>query len=343
MSFNDLWDELRDRSMTDPAGGGVRLRLERPAPAAKVFASLRGDGGGPGVMVEFPVQVLHSVRLPPPARRVRVVPVPPGVDGVPEGHEGLLVELGDAAFTDLFERLAGDLAAGVAAATTAPAAASVAAGVLDRWFRFMDRSHPRLSEAEVKGLVGELCVLERIAARLGRHAALDAWKSPGGAIRDFEAAGLTAEVKAFSPSQGATVRVNDPFQLEPDPGVPLFLACQELGSSESAEHTLAGHAARVGARFAGDAAAAERFGLLLATAGFPRGSDHPLYARQGWRPGPLHAFRVAVGLPRIAPSVVPAGVSVVRFSLEVAALTPYRVDAAAVIGPDPGGGGPSDE
>ena len=338
MSFSSFWNELRHHPTAQT--GGLRLRLERVTPAARVFASSRVDDGRPGILIEFPSPVFRNVRLPPPARRVRVATVQAGSDGVPLGHEALLVELQDAAFADLFERLAHDLAAGIAAAVTVPAAAIVAAGVLDRWFRFMDRAQPLLSDPEVKGLIGELCVLERLASRLGRHAALDGWVSPGGSIRDFEAVDCAIEVKAFSPSQGATVRINDPFQLEPDPGVPMFLVCQELGASGAAEHTLAGHAARVAAIVANDAPATERFGLLLAAAGFPMSdADNALYTRQGWRPGPLHAFRVAADFPRVKPSDVPAGVCAVRFSVEVATLTTWRVDAATLIGPDPSGGG----
>ena len=159
LSFNSLWSELRSYPATNP-DDGVRLRLERVTPAIKIFASLRLNASVSGVLIEFLGVVLRNVRLPPPARRVRITTVQAGVDGVPQGHEALLIELKDVTFADLFAWLADDLATAVAAETTVPAAATAAAGVLGRWFRFMDRAQPLLSDSEVKGLIGELCVLE---------------------------------------------------------------------------------------------------------------------------------------------------------------------------------------
>lgn len=335
MSFSELWRNLQSRPATDEAEGTaeLRIRLAKSSPGARAYAAWRVDDDALGVLIEFHSPALAAIRLPPPAKRIRVAVIASGSAGLPRGHEALLVELKDRAFVDLFDRLASDLAAGVAATATASAAATTMAGVLDRWFRFMDRAHPLLSDEEVKGLIGELCVLERLVLRLGSCPALDAWVSPGGSLRDFEAAGCTVEVKAFSPSQGATVRINDPYQLEPDPGVPLFLACQELGRSEIADYSLAGHAERVGSLFGSDTDAAERFGLLLAASGFPQGGGDPLYVRQGWRPGILHTFRVTGDFPRVKPLHIPAGACAVRFSLEVAALRPFSVDAESAIGP----------
>jgi hypothetical protein len=183
----------------------------------------------------------------------------------------------------------------------------------------------------VRGLVGELAVLERSIGRLGAAAALAAWKSPQDSLRDFEFSDRTVEVKTMLAAIGGSVRINDPMQLQPEPGVSLFLACQELGRSDSSDCLLPAHVARVGHRFEHSVRLREDFADALAASGYL--PVHVESYSEGYSLGPLHAFLVGPDFPRIHPSAVPCGVVHVQFSLEILKLTQFKVNDVAVIGP----------
>ena len=214
-----------------------------------------------------------------------------------------------------------DVAESLMAASNGPDAADSVHLVVDRWIRFMDRRSARLSTSEVKGLIGELNVLDRLIVNSGAQLALEYWKSPSGSIRDFELATASVEVKAFTPSEGASVRINDPYQLEPDFDVPLHLACIEISRSESSETTLPGHIARIESRLEANPKALSLFRDKLLEAGYADWQSN-LYLDR-WKTGKLYIFTVQPGFPRIEPSTIPEGVETVRFSLEVAKLHRY--------------------
>lgn len=205
--------------------------------------------------------------------------------------------------------------------------------LIERWRRFLDQRRSALSAEEVRGLVGELCVLERSVDRLGPAAALAAWKSPQGSIRDFEYTDRTVEVKTILVAIGGSVRINEPMQLQPEPGVPLFLVCQELGRSDAPHNALPGHVARVANRFAHEMKLAEDYEDALAASGYL--PAHAETYTEGYTLGPLHAFLVGPDFPRIHPDAVAPGVLRVQFSLEILQLSRFRVDPDPVVGPVP--------
>lgn len=332
MQLPELWESLTERGAGGHEHSKLLGRMLASGDHVRVFATARPSSGAIGVAFELASGLVDATLLPPPAKRIAVALIPGEGKFLATGTLALLVELADGAYRDLFSHLATYLAQAAISATTAKSTVSNVLAAIDHWARFMDRSTPLLSEAEAKGLVGELSVLERLCDKVGPASALDAWRAPSGSLRDFESPHFTVEVKAFSPSSGATVRINDPLQLEPDPGVPLYLACTELSESGSEEHTLPGHAERVSRLFSGHQSLAERYWLLLASAGCPRGAGPSVVGTYRWRAGAHHVFLVEGDFPRIHPDSVPSEVSTLRFSLDVFALSRFSVDADQTLG-----------
>src|SRR5258708_8720148 len=67
---------------------------------------------------------------------------------------------------------------------------------LARWRRLMELSHAGLSDAEARGVIGELLILESILIpKFGQMPALLAWGGPYGSAQDFKIAGMLIEVK----------------------------------------------------------------------------------------------------------------------------------------------------
>ena len=208
---------------------------------------------------------------------------------------------------------------------------------IERWRRFTERHGRAMTTQSMIGLIGELSVLERLLNRLGRGPALTAWRSPQGSLRDFELSEATIEVKAYSPSSGGLVHINDPMQLEPDCGKLLFLACQEVIPAEDASLRLPDHVNRVRSSLGGDLGLVGDFDRLLADSGYL--SAHDQEYQDGFRLGVLRVFAVTETFPRISPGAVPLGVANVRFTLSVASLGSSEVDASQAVGPLSGANG----
>lgn len=324
----ELWDAMKKMEPAERAGD-YRMRLISAPHGIRVFAAVGGSSNDLSIVVDVP-EPLRPTRLAGVQLR-RVSVLVSELSGLPPSRSALILRLLDPMFQDLFLDLAEDVLSSAEAAQNPGAVVAAVCGVVTRWRRFMDGHAAPLTNEEARGLIGELAVLERLAGRLGPVVALAAWKSPFGSIRDFERENQSLEVKTYSPSAGATVRINDPLQLEPDPGVPLVLACQELGRSEASGKTLPDHAERVGSVFAGDVRLADEYRDALAGAGFLPCHSH-LYT-EGFALGGLLAFQVKEGFPRVLPATLMPGVTAVRFSLAVSALASFAVDAIATIGP----------
>lgn len=322
-----LWNELRRTGISDRAGE-FRIRLVASVHGVRIFAAVTGSSGDLAVVVDIP-ESLKPVRLSGVAlRRLRVTVG--SLEGLPPSRLGVVLELCDPEFEDLFGQLVADLVRVATSTADSESAVSAITGVLKKWRRFMECRTALLTDNEVKGLIGELVVLSRLARKLDASRALYSWKSPWGAIRDFETGNESVEVKTFAPSGGSVIRINDPLQLEPDPGRDLILACQPMSSSESSGWTLAQYVHNTGLQFARDKRLSEDFSVALAGAGYLECHAH-LYQSK-FVLGELVAFRVCAGFPRISPAQVAPEVRDVQFSIAVPALMSYVVPANDCIG-----------
>lgn len=330
MTRHDLrlaWQALRETGGAN-ADPELRLRLYLARHGLRIFAATEAAGSRVTFVVELPRDLapLELTRSRFRHVSVRVAEFP----GLSDSRAAIVVTLLDAEFESLFESFATDIADVVDRAANQGAAVAGVVRTVDRWRRFLEHRTAPLSENEVRGLIGELAVLERASRKYGATVALNAWKAPTGSIRDFEFPDATVEVKTFTPSEGARVRISDPLQLEPDHGVHLFLACQELSRSEDQAGTLAGHIARVSNAFKSSPDLQVDFGNSMASSGYLE-MQGPLYT-QGYALGKVRVFRVDAGFPRVPPASIAAGVLDLRYSLSVSALGAYECDPESTIG-----------
>ena len=330
MSIRESWVLMRSNIGT-PDSGALRMRLLHSLNDLNVYASVSEADQRLGLVFEMP-QTVQSPRLfCHNGKRVTVSRVVG--QGVRAEHLAVVVGLKDSECEDLFALLCDQLLGRVAVCRDAKAAIAVVFDEIDRWRRFMDRHVRRLDHAAVIGLVGELAVLERLARRVGKGPALTGWKAPSGSLRDFELGDMTVEAKAYSPSQGGAVHINDPLQLEPEAGKQLLLACQEVAFAEDLGQRLPDHVARVRAMLGPDPGILGDFDRLLADSGYLAVHDDEY--RDGYHLGVMKVFRVGSGFPRITPESVPLGVQNVRFGLQVSSLGEYEIDPDSCIGPRP--------
>lgn len=327
-TLREAWYGLRSSESPAHTAGDLHLRLCHVGHDLRVFAAVSGRENHLAVVIEVPKDLIPRHLAAANGRRVSIIASE--LPGLPAGRGAVVVMLRDNQFEDLFENLGECLVQEIRVQTSPIEAMQGVLRQIERWRRFLERRREILSQEEVHGLIGEIAILERLIHRFGLNTALRSWKAPAGSLRDFECPAMTIEVKTFMTSVGGSVRINDPLQLEPEAGVPLFLACQELARSTSAEQTLPGHIARVSRHFAQDALLTGDFQDALASAGYL--PEHAGLYDESLSLGVTHVLQVREGFPRIKPSDIPSFVTNVAFSVEVFPLMRYAVAAESVIG-----------
>ncbi|SFN19978.1 Putative PD-(D/E)XK family member [Dokdonella immobilis] len=133
---------------------------------------------------------------------------------------------------EVFLTLCRDVLSYSGGSTTAADATSNLFRRLAHWHSLMTRGRSSaMSAYEIRGLIGELCVLERLGVSAGFAAALSAWVAPDEHPQDFASEDRLIEVKARLSGSRQVVRISSLAQLEPAQ-LPLTLVIVELVASE---------------------------------------------------------------------------------------------------------------
>jgi len=243
-------------------------------------------------------------------------------------RSAVIILLRDHEFASLFADMSRDLCHAVEVGTSDSSAIKGFVSALQQWRHFLDEERAPLNDLSVRGLIGELVVLEQLVPAVGTELALSSWID---SVRDFELPDRAIEVKTFSASSGGKIHISDHMQLIADPAVPLYLACQELGRSTDPDNNLPGHVARVRACFEREPGMAARFDSLLETRRYSA-ADAPKYT-DGFALGSLHCFAVREGFPYLPPESIPSGVQDINFSLMLSDLALFAIDLKTICMP----------
>lgn len=194
---------------------------------------------------------------------------------------------------------------------------------LNRWRSLLEREAPGLSQEVLRGLIGELTVLEgHLLPSLPVHAAIAAWRGPIGAAQDFLLpSGSTIEVKTADRDASA-VLINGLSQLASDD--PLTLAVvrvQTTGAGATGAVTAPAMIARLRNILTEHPDAARDFEASLAAIGW---HDHPAHDDVSVRVLHVEAFDVNAGFPRLTSASVPPGIQQVTYSVSLAGL-PFEI------------------
>jgi hypothetical protein len=242
----------------------------------------------------------------------------------------LALRLLDGSQRDIFHTLCLDVVYAAEQALTLPEALERAIRRTRRW-NFLLRSGGKagMSLEEQRGLVGELCYLGQLSAELGPNAAIDAWKGPEGASKDFEFPELCIEIKARRGASKPHVRISSEDQLADVAGAKLYLRVYDVDSAVLPEgESLHDYVRNAAALFENDDAAFERWQELIAATGYDDSDD---YAQRRWVLGLARSFEVIEGFPRLA-APLPYGVANVAYAIALGACEPFRcVDIPATL------------
>ncbi|MEW6225712.1 MAG: PD-(D/E)XK motif protein [Chloroflexota bacterium] len=301
-SIEELWAVAEE----DGPGGALRVSAEHPA---DLFAATDA-AARPGLLLVTGAE--------PPAR--------PSLDAVDitcarrhDGRWALGIWLRDITLLPLFTRLCADL---VESTTNAPpaAAASLLLSRLFRWRELLESGTGPMTLSKLRGLVGELLVLERCLDQWAAADVVAGWAGPLGGPQDLVLPGRRVEVKAATPA-ARSVHISSVEQL--DTNEELTLAVVTLATLAGGEGIAPNELVqRVEQRIAdaGPGLAAQFRQRLDALGYLP----DPLYAAPMFRLDGIDFYDVAGDFPRLRKASVPAGDEHVTYDLVLASCAPYR-------------------
>jgi hypothetical protein len=324
-TLREYWAELR--ASESATSSGFSLRLIAAANDVRVYAALKTPESVPAIMVEMPT-TLRTDELAN-ITTYAFEAVTSQFPGLSRGRSGISLVLRQPDYEDLFECLGDDLAMAVQRVSSGQDAIRAIARRIDRWRRFFERSRRRLSDEEMRGMIGELAILTRCIYKFGPAVSVAAWQGMGG-LRDFELPDYSVETKTYQSETGAAVRINDPQQLEGSAARPVYLAVARLAKSDTSGYTLPDVIAYVESILQDESPVLDDFRDLLADCGYIA-AESPRYTER-FSINNIQLFAIPDDFPRIASASVPPGVTDVHFSILLAALIPHAVDSTSILG-----------
>lgn len=327
MSPDDYWPTLEADSRT--YGGIIARRVYASAPC-DIRLAVESAG-----LVRMLLIMIDAKRLPPSI----ALPSSRGFESlrvsIPAEHAdrvGVAVRLVDQAYRDVFSILVSDVAEVLSKQKDDGSALRALINRLTVWQGFMQRVGSQGLDVPTQiGLFGELRFLQdQLIPCLGCEGALNAWTGPDGTPQDFQCGPSAVEVKTTAIDH-LMLRVSNALQLDDSTIRNLFLVHYSVDRREGHGQTLVDVVGQIKQSIVGSASATEAFATRLLQVGYVD-SHADLYRRCGFTVRELQAYRVGELFPRILPSLVPAGVFDITYSIQAAAMSPYSHPLTEVIG-----------
>ena len=284
---------------------------------------IKGGDGSPGLLFRG----IDASRVPEQLPRPRGLVLEVALDAPHAETRMLLREHED---REVFLTLCKDVISYAGGSATPADATSSLFRRLAHWHSMMTRGRASaMSAFEIRGLIGELCVLERLSVSAGFAAALSAWVAPEEHPQDFAAGDRLIEVKARLSGSRQVVRISSLAQLEPAQ-LPLTLVVLELVASDGADAAtlnqicarLVDHARLLGPQVVDQIEAAL----------FKRGYiQMEAYDSEAYRVAGITAFDCRDGFPRLVRSEVDARIPEAKYMVDLSLLGEFAIPVELVL------------
>jgi hypothetical protein len=263
--------------------------------------------------------VLFQKGQPPEPRTLRSLQIDRGVRA--DGLWWLRLSVEGNALQPVFAGLCRDVISFTRTNVDEHAAASVILSRVDRWRKLLEGELRGMPIPELRGLIGELVILEADVLPLYSEAdAVTAWTGPLGTAQDFRLpSGQRIETKAVrGDSTSCQIHGLDQLDAGPDPLVLAVVRLDETGADADGAITATSLIIALRNRLANDPAALNEFDSRLAAAGWHEHPDHDNFVV---RVIAIEHFPVADTFPRLVRADVPHGVldAVYEIALPLAA------------------------
>lgn len=325
----EIWALLKRDKPTD--GKGWLVRGIAPDGPCTVLAAVRYPDSRPALLVEVASRTVRHDTQYPRSRGFELYPetVKPG----PSGTVRLCLVLTDSYHEDLFAILAEDTVSSVASAANELDAIARFLQRLTVWQSFMQRyGHEGLSLEQTAGLYGELVCFETLLNQGQSPAILtEAWKGPLNGLRDYELSVSAVEVKTTLQQPPKDLRISSLEQLDERSTERLYLCHVSLLSAVAEGESLNELVDTLRTRLnESDRDAYRHFDDLLIQAGYVSGQAGP-YADTPFVRDGFTLFQVSGDFPRLRSCDVHSGIEHCTYSIQLSALTSYRVPVEAIV------------
>jgi hypothetical protein len=225
-----------------------------------------------------------------------------------DGRWSLRLALHEAPLLPVFAALCRDIVAHTRSGVEPAQLSAVILRRIDRWRNLLARDSGGLAESVLRGLIGELLVLEfKLLPILSERQAVAAWTGPSGSPQDFVLpSGQHLEVKTIARDAGS-VQINGLGQLDAgkDPLFLILVRAEVTGPSAPGSVTAPSLVARIRTRLSSDPDALAEFDAVLASFGWHEDPSHETVAL---RPLAIEEHEVGGQFPRLTGTNVPSGV-----------------------------------
>lgn len=240
-----------------------------------------------------------------------------------DGHWSLFLKLTRMELADVFALLCEDLVESSRHLARGSSGMKLISRRLANWRRLMEESgNGLLSSAEVRGLVGELLILDcYFLDRLGPIDAVQAWSGPFGSDQDFQMENEAWEVKTMYPDS-PSVQISSETQLDSASReinltvIPL----EEVGGNLG--YSLNELVARLRTRMVDEPVARDAFDERLEVLRYMSRSE---YDSPRFKAGKVRTFQVCGKFPRITAKDLIPGVTEVRYKVQLNTCVPYEI------------------
>lgn len=306
-----------------------RWRELSAAPDRPAFQLLDADHAlslyiGKAVSGELMFLIVDAIE-PPTIRSLKSVEVT--TSRRPDGRWNLLLTLRSAELSGPFGQLCEDLAAASRHLLPGQSGMELLGRRLSAWLRLLENGRGELlTPAEIRGLMGELVILEKfLASGVQAREAIAAWVGPLRADQDFQFADRAWEVKTVFPDAD-TVQIASESQLDASERA-LLLVVVTLGETFREDGlSLNAQVLRAKTLLGDETELAELLDERLAKAGYVA---HAAYDATSFRVGLMRLFVVGEGFPRLRRAELPAGVTDASYRVRLDACVPHAMELPA--------------
>lgn len=261
--------------------------------------------------------VLFTHREPPEPWSLRSLHIDRGRRS--DGLWWLRLSIAGNTFQPVFAGLCRDIITTTRTNVADEVASSVILSRVDRWRKLLEGELRGMSNAELRGLIGELVVLELDVLPAHRPTdAITAWNGPFGAPQDFTLpTGQRIEVKAVR-SDATSCQINGLDQLDTatDPLVLTVVRLDQTGTHADGALTATALIDRLRERLMDDPPASNEFESRLAAAGW---HDHPDHQNFAVLVAGVEHYPVDGAFPRLTRGLVPKGVLEAKYDITLPA------------------------
>lgn len=277
-------------------------------------AVVRVADGMPGLLLQIP-DASYAAQWP--VKHYAGVRFDPMVK-IDDGF-GLPLMLVDLKMRTIFAQLAADIASTAVEYKTADAMLATILSRLALWRRFLQNRVGKLSDEEIRGLIGELSVLSCLVASRGVDSSLDSWKGPLGELHDFRLPNRRIEVKTWCNDSLPRIFISDPSQIVADETCPVWIAAVQISKSETKGLTLPELAKDLARSM--DTSQRELYYSLLADYGY-LDAQSELYADY-YSVIATVFYVVTASFPRIDPGAIPPAICSVKYAIDLNAIASH--------------------